>query len=203
MAFVPVPSGIKIAVEYSLNGQLVVNVYYVTTTNPIITANLTALCDIFINWWSTNQRPNFTTSMFLERVVATDVSVPDGLQVVRDVSPPVAGTATGATAPNNVAIVLSKRTGFSGRSYRGRTYYAGIAAAEVADNILSSALVTALLVDATALSAALGSAGYTWVVASFQENGVPRTTAVTKPITSFTMDSRIDTQRRRLPGSGE
>lgn len=203
MAFIPLPQGFRIAVEYTLNGQTVVNVYHVTSALPVITANLTTLADIFINWWTNNQRQNFTSSIALARVVVTDARVANGLQVVRTPVAPIPGTLVGATTPNNVAIVLTQRTGFSGRSFRGRTYFAGLSASDLADNILSPTAVTNLLADAASLQSQLSSSSFTWVVASFISNGAPRINGVATPINSFGMDSRVDTQRRRLPGTGE
>lgn len=203
MAFIALPNGIKIACEYALNGQLVVNVYHVTTSLPITTVNLTALATVFLNWWTNNQRQNFTTAIGLNRIVVTDVSVPNGLQTIMAVAPAVAGTVAGATAPNNVALVLSQRTGFSGRSFRGRSYYAGVGAAEIADNFISTTFASALTADAASLTSQLNSAGFIWVVASFFTGGAPRATGVATPINSFIADTRVDTQRRRLPGTGE
>lgn len=203
MAFIPLPQGIRVAMEFNLNGQLVVNIYHVTFNGPILTVNLEALNQIFLNWWTTNQRQNFVAAIQLQRIVSTDISIPNGLQAVTPVSPGVPGTVVGASAPNNVAVVLSQRTGFSGRSFRGRSYYAGVSAAEISDNFVSTPYAAALIADGISLDNLLNNADFTWVVASFRANGVPRVTGVATPVNSFNVDLRVDTQRRRLPGTGE
>lgn len=202
MAFIPLPGGIKVSMEFALNGELVVNVYHVEYANPIVAANLTFLTDLFRDWWNLEMRQNFNSGIALNRVTALDVSVEDGLVDVLDLGTPIAGTITGSPAPNNVAVVVSKLTGFSGRSFRGRTYLAGIAAGEVTDNFITSTLAAAILVDMQSLSTQLQTNDYDLVVASYFANGAPRTTAVGTPIMAFAMDTRIDTQRRRLPGEG-
>lgn len=202
MAFIALPDGIKVSMEFALNGELVVNVYHVAYANPIVAANLSFLTDLFRDWWNLEMRQNFNIGVALNRVTALDVSVEDGLVDVLDVSPPIAGTVAGSVSPNNVATVISKLTGFSGRSFRGRTYFAGIAAAEVVDNFISSTLAAAMLVDMQSLSTQLQTNDYDLIVASYFANGAPRTEAVGTPVTAFAMDLRIDTQRRRLPGEG-
>lgn len=202
MAFIPVPNGLRVAVEYRLNGQLVVNVYYLETEVAVTSVNLAALASIFVDWWTTNMRQNFTTSMALERIVVTDVSVANGLQEAQSVAPVIPGTAATAPAPNSVAVVVSHRTGYSGRSFRGRTYLAGFSASEVADNYISAALAANIVSDMLSLRSALFLAGHKLSVASFRANGVPRSVAVLTNVTSFVINTRIDTQRRRLPGVG-
>lgn len=203
MAFIPLPSGIRVAVEYIQNGQVVVNVYHVTTAQPITTVNLTALAQILVDWWTTDMRQNFVQAIGLQRVTVTDVSVANGLQVINQQSPVIPGTIVGAAAPNNVAIVATQRTGFSGRSFRGRNYFAGVAAAEIADNFISSTYAGNVINDMNSLATRLSAGGFQLVVASYRANGAPRVTGVATPVSNFSMDLRVDTQRRRLPGTGE
>lgn len=202
MAFIPLPNGFKIALEFNLNGQAVVNVYHTTSAVPVNTTNLTALANVFISWWTTQQRQNFSNQMSLLNVLVTDIRVEDGQQVQVPLTINNAGTIATAPSPNNVAVVTSWRTGFSGRSFRGRTYLAGIANTEVSDNVISGTLISNLLLDATGLISDLITAGHNLVVFSQYNNGAPRVTGVGTPINSVIIDSRIDTQRRRLPGVG-
>lgn len=202
MAFIPLPNGVRIAMEFVQNGQLVVNVYYLTYPSPIATANLTALATVFKDWWFNTERANRSTALSLVQVVATDIRVAGGLQTAVVNAPPVAGTIAGSAAPNNVAACLSLRTGFSGRSNRGRKYYGGIVAADVADNDLGTTRVTNMLTSALTLRTNITTAGGEWVVASFFTLGAPRVTGVSKAISGFIMDFRVDTQRRRLPNEG-
>jgi hypothetical protein len=188
--------------EFIKDGSLVVNVYHVTTSQPITTVNLTALADVFRTWWTTAGKLNSVTALALSRVVVTDISVPNGLQVVSAPALPEAGTVAGTDTPSNVALAISWRTGFSGRSYRGRTYFAGLLAADVQSNFVTATRQSALLTTFGVLRTNLISAGYPLVVASFYANGAPRAAGVATPINSIIVNNRVDTQRRRLPGSG-
>lgn len=203
MPFIPISNTMKVVLEYTLNGQLLVNVYHVQSPSPIVTADLTAIATVFAGWWATNMRPNFTTAISLTRIVATDMSEEDGAQVVYVTGLPSAGTAGGASAPNNVACVTTLRTGFSGRSKRGRKYWGGFAASEVADNFISTTLGTAVLADMTSLDNAIDTAGFALVVSSLYHDHAPREEGENTIVSTFSMDTRVDTQRRRLPGTGE
>lgn len=202
MAFIPATNTIRIALEYTMNDQLVVNVYYVDKTTPIVTANLTQIAIVFRDWWVNTQRANFAPAILLQRVIATDVSVANGAQVVETLVTPSPGTLAGASTPNNVAIVVTHLTGLIGRSNRGRTFYAGINASDVTDNFISSTRQTALLSAETTLLSSVSSAGMRRVVVSYFSGGLPRTSAQVRQITGFKMNTRVDTQRRRLPGTG-
>jgi len=202
MPFVRITATMKVALEYTLNGQLVVNVYHVRYPSPIVTADLTAVAAIFANWWSVNMRQNFTTGMSLTRIVVTDMDEEAGLQISYVTGLPQAGTLAQAPASNNVALVTSLRTPFSGRSNRGRKYWAGFNNAEVTDNFASTTLTTAILADMLSLKTALDTANFDFVVASLYSDNAPREVGVTQEVTAFTMDTRVDTQRRRLPGTG-
>jgi hypothetical protein len=202
MAFIPLTNGVRIAVEYTLNGQAVINVYHVVSENPIVSVNLTALKDIFVAWWTTNLRPQFVPAIALSRIVLKDISEENGVELDWLVSPSVPGTLAGTATPNNVALVIGHKTGLAGRSFRGRTYHAGLAIADVTDNFAPAGRVANIITAYDALETALQGEDFHLVVASFYTNGAPRETAVGTVVQFHTGDLRVDTQRRRLPGVG-
>lgn len=203
MAFIPLPNGFKVALEYIKNGQLVVNIYHVISDAPAASVNLTVLMQVFYTWWVNNGRPNATTSISLRNIVVTDVSVEDGRQYTRTLDAgDQAGNRNILEAPNNVAMVVSFGTGRSGRSFRGRTYLAWLAASDVAADAISGTLAAALTAAYTSLDTQLATAGFSFSVASYVLNGAPRITAIGTPINAISTSLRIDTQRRRLPDTG-
>lgn len=202
MPFIPLPLGIRVAVEFIKDGSLVVNVHHVTTALPITTVNLTALAMVFRNWWTTTGKAQANAGTALSRVVVTDVSVASGLQVISAPGLPEAGTIAGVDTPSNVALALSWRTGYSGRSFRGRTYFAPLQAGDVATNYVSVSRVASIQAAYATLRTNLATAGYPLVIASFYNNGAPRAAGVATPVTELIVNTRVDTQRRRLPGVG-
>lgn len=104
--------------------------------------------------------------------------------------------AVGSDASNNqqaqeVANVLTLRTALRGRSYRGRVYLPalGYQRTDAAGNLLT-ATTTLVTQQAVGIQAALAGIQWSWVVASYKHS-------TAQDVTSFTMDSRPDVQRRR------
>lgn len=204
MAFIPLPAGIRVSMEYTLDGQLVVNVYHVKASAPIGTIYLEAVLEAFKQWWTEDMVANFTSSIGLERIVVKDVSVEDGIAVEEQYPSPYYGTIGSAAAvPNNVAIVVGLKTAQTGRSFRGRNYYAGLLESDFAISILSPTRVAALFASVLLLPGRLNDlAEAELAVASYYNNGAPRVTGVLSPVTTMTLNSIADSQRRRLPGRG-
>jgi hypothetical protein len=102
---------------------------------------------------------------------------------------------------NNVALVASFATAKTGRSFRGRSYIAGIPVLNIAENEVTT-VFAAFFVNAFAvLISDLDIDNDVLVVASFQSGSEPRVLGVATPVDSVSVNQRIDTQRRRLPKS--
>jgi len=102
------------------------------------------------------------------------------------------GAGTGATLPQNCAFLVKKSTALAGRSGRGRMYLPPAFLAE--GNVSSNGLIdtTQLGQIQTNLNLALSSS-IPWVLLHTVESGLAPT-----PITGFTLDRQLATQRRRL-----
>lgn len=107
------------------------------------------------------------------------------------------GTASAQESPPpQVALLLSKRSVFVGRRYRGRSYLpCGNEQSINQDGSLSSTYLTTLTTAAAAIQAALASAANNLAgqVILHSEIGVDPT-----PVTSFLAGGYVATQRRRL-----
>lgn len=201
MAFITLPLGIRVAVEFTIQDAIVVNVYHVTTTDPIVSIKLLDIAQLFVDWWGSDQKTDFSHDIALTSVTALNVSIPNGEKQTVIVSPPEQGIINTPAPPNNVAFVISYATAQTGRSFQGRSYLAGLPEDAITDNDLSIAKVANLVTSSIALTADLIQANAELVVASFQAGGVPRVTGLATPVTVVSMNTRVDTQRRRLPSS--
>ena len=199
MAFIRLPLGVRVALEYEAFGKVVVNVYHVTTTDPIVTIKLFDIADLFEAWWATTIGANFSNEIALSSITAHNLNVPNGEKITLPVSPSIPGGSANASVPNNVAIVITLNTALTGRSFRGRAYHAGLTRAAVTGNNIDTILAASLVTDYIQLTANLAVANAELVVASFQTLGVPRAEGVATPVQSIAVNTRIDTQRRRLP----
>jgi len=199
MAFIALPGGIRVAMEFNLVDKVVVNIYHVTTTDPIVTIKLAVIAQAFADWWLFDQAERFSHNIALVKVTAHDLSIPNGEKHEEVISPPEAGGITEGPVPNNVALVASLLTVKTGRSFQGRSYLAGLAKSGVTHNSISATKSANIVANFVQLDAALAAIATQLVVASFVSEGAPRTTALGTPVTGVAVKLRVDTQRRRLP----
>jgi len=110
---------------------------------------------------------------------------------------PNAGVMTGDSTPANCAIVISKRTGLTGRRNHGRMYIPGFSDTQV----LGSTFQSTFLILLNALPVAMlayngtGTLPGKFAIASIRDLAM-------KTITAYAVDGIVDSQRRRLPGRG-
>lgn len=199
MAFIRLPLGVKVALEFTLHGEPIVNVYHVTTSDPIVSVKLQTIAQVFVNWWTTVQSPAFTSDVVLEQVTALNLDVINGEKHVEIVQPAVPGGIATDALPGNCALVVSMRTSKTGRSFMGRSYLGGLADAGIDGNRIDILDAAVIGNNFLALDAALLAVNAEMVVASFQSLGAPRAEGVATRLNAYGVNTRIDTQRRRLP----
>lgn len=109
-------------------------------------------------------------------------------------SAPVAGTSSGSSVPPNVAVLIRKSSGVSGRANRGRMFFPGVSEGLVSPaGVLDSALITQIQGDINSAVAAWASDLLYPVILHTTGSTLPPT-----PIVSFSIDSKVGSQRRRL-----
>lgn len=199
MPFIVLPLGIKIVLEFDLNGEIVINVYHATSTDPITGIKLLTIAQIMVSWWIDTQSDSFSQDLTLLSVETTDISIENGERVTLPASPFTPGAVLVEATPNNVAQVVTFLTAKTGRSFRGRSYLCGIDKDSVTDNEISLTATAVLAANFAQLRTDLDVEGVTLSVASFYHNLLPRVEGVATPIDSFRINQRVDTQRRRLP----
>lgn len=197
MALGIVPNGIKIEMNYTQNGIPVVNRFYVTKTAPPSPADLDDAIVQTLAFYNTIQQFQHPT-LVLQNITATDVHVANGTQVILPLVSDNTGTSAGAAAAANAALCISLRTSYTGRSFRGRFYMGGIAAANLVDaqnwSTSSCAAIAGLFQDFIDL---LNTVNMTLVVVSNYAAGVVRVVALATEIISLIVDTKVDSQRRR------
>lgn len=207
MAFQPALGTAGIVVRQSLDGQQIENTLYVNHGETAwLTDDLATLATTIETWFLDNILTHLATELTYRETVATDLTVEGGAQAVSATGAGSAGGASGGSAPGNVALCLSIRTGLSGRSNRGRNYVGGVPLSQITGtNTFASGWVDALIAGYAALGAALLEVDGSWVwsVLSRVHDRATRTTALAIPATNvLAVDLTVDSQRRRLPGRG-
>jgi hypothetical protein len=175
----------------------VVNIWHVKAPGSVSTADLDDITAAALTWWEANTG-YFHTSYTLQNFTATDISVENGQQTVLPAGSTNAGSATGTAAAANAAACVSLRTAYTGRSFRGRTYFGGLAqstlnSAQTMPTITAASYATLM----TDLIDGLSAVGQTLCVLSRVAAGVVRVTGLLTEVISVLCDTKIDSQRRR------
>jgi len=165
--------------------------------------DLLELANQAIGEWVANVVVTWSPSVLFTGVRVVDLTTESSPVAESSTGLPVPGAQSGASLPNNVALVLTKRTQFRGRSYRGRIYHGGIPETSVTGNTVAAGYVTTAIANYTNLLALTTSLGvWEMVVVSRYTNNAPRSSGIFSNVTGFTSDGVVDSQRRRLPGRG-
>lgn len=209
MAYQAVPGTAAFTIVVSHFGQLCANTFYVKISGLNWNNGYIDQINMVIRtWWYENIRGMVTAATTLQKVVGmrldTDpaeqrVLFPEGFD--GEGTDDSEGTIS---LPGNVTVAITWRTANVGKSYRGRTYHIGLLSRQILGNQLAGGTMAGLLAAYTELTAAIhADAFFTQGVVSRYSNGVKRETGVFTPITQVTMDSALDSQRRRLAGRGQ
>jgi hypothetical protein len=106
--------------------------------------------------------------------------------------------------PSNVTLAISFRTGFRGRSFRGRAYAVGLTEGQVTGDSVSDAVATAYREHWEAFIASVQTdfPGASLAIVSRCQDGAWLTTATVTPVETVLVDPTVDSMRKRLKGRG-
>jgi len=202
MPFVPIPNAAQLEFIYSWDGQIVENVLTYKIGIAVDATNLQVLTTAAIAWWGANLKPLQSSSVALLTVKATDLSSQIGPVIEDTTGLPIVGTGASSAVPNNVTVAVKLITANRGRSYRGRIFHIGLVNSTVVNNTVASATRTSLR-NAWLAAQTLGTAPiWTLAVGSRYSGGAARTTGLATTVTDISINSIVDSQRRRLPERG-
>lgn len=207
--FIPLPNGVQVVIQGMLKAQTIENVFYVVLPTAPGPTDVQGVAEDFEVWFRTHMLAHFSHEFTLVQVTATDWTSSSGSQFVFVEPSPVPGSISGPAASNSLAMVLSWHTARRGRSFRGRTFLAGIDLGSTTDEVTwTAAAIAAMDASALLIPGFNVTTPYALVVASFfsgvdsLHKPIPRVTGVGTPINAVTVDSIIMNQRRRRPGRG-
>lgn len=204
MPFIPTPNGVKVCMKFTKAGQQCCNIFHVRVPSAPDEAMLNTIGSIFKTAWNDKLETSTANDTTLDAIEVTDISTAGGLGIVYTTGLPEAGGPGNNPLPNNVTVATKLLTGRTGRSYRGRFYMNGVSAPFVtADAQHITPTMQGHLRDfVDQLVADLLLEGLNLAIASFFSGGVPRTSGVLTDVTGATINSTLDSQRRRLPERG-
>lgn len=202
--FVPVPNTAEVVIEQSLAGQNVFNVLHFEGPGPFGIPDLNILATEVINAWIEFLDVIYSNQLSLVAVRATSLESISAPGVLSTVSPGTNGAIAVPPTPNNVALVLTLTTDLRGRSFRGRTYAAGMPQDTLVDPSHVTTTYQSLFLDQWTgfFTDVEDDAGVIHVITSLVTAGAPRVTGVNTEVTGYAVNQELDSQRRRLAGRG-
>ncbi len=204
MAFQPVNNTAQAEIRMSLHGQSIENVLHFVNADGWSFQELSLLASDLVSWWTSDLAPLLSFELSLREVYVRDLSAQAALEASSAPSTQATGGVNNESLPANIALCVSLRTGFAGRSYRGRSYVPGIPENQSQYSVFTGSFVTAVVNAYNILRADSIAGGYPLVVVSRRVGGVARDVGVATPVTAvIAVDTAVDSQRRRLPGRGK
>lgn len=205
MAFQPVPNGAQVEMVYNWGDQVVENVYHLRADSEWSEGMLEDAVNTFYEWFTETLNDTMNTTVTLLRIVAKGLDAAASPEVTFACTADCDGTSTQQTTPNNVTAVVSLKTGFTGRSFRGRKYHIGLDEASYSGNILTDPYRLALKLAYDDIIDRLQELdeGIRLCILSRVSGGIERASGVLTVVTSCAVDAFVDSARRRLAGRGQ
>jgi len=203
------PRTVRCAIRATYGDDLdVLNIFHLEFTDdgPYVPADLLAVGGIVFGEFHTQFGSLIGSAFVWQDCTVKDISVLDGAVALFQPEAPVAGGNTGAPLPANCALVVSWKEDISYRGGHPRTYLCAIPDSVVLDPQHITAASAALYQSAGNLFIA-GLAAADWpagmgvgelVAVHYHLNGAPLTPPQVRPLRAAVVNTRLDSQRRRL-----
>jgi len=201
MALPVVPATVKASLFYTMNGQPAMNRIHIGTAATLPSE---AICAAFAadiaDWWNNNCRALVPTTMELRQVQCQSIAETNGPQATFSSGLPLAGTLGQPSVPNNVSFCISLRSGLTGRSARGRWFWAGLTEGQLTGNNVDAGPAASIVAAIDALLNSIAALGGTPVIVSYNSGGGPRPGGPVKFVINdaLAVDTIVDSQRGRL-----
>lgn len=200
----PVSDCVEAQIRMTLGGEQIENTLWFKNLAAPNEPNLVGLGNALLAWWAAHYALQLSSDLTLREIYLVDWNTVNGaVHTAPAPAPAPAGVLGEPSLPNNCALCISFRTGFRGRSFRGRNYVSGLSEARVTGNTVSSGVVDSLVAAYNGLNAAVEDSGFNHVVVTRFHLGTPRNPGIGTEVQScIAVDNTVDSQRRRLPGRG-
>lgn len=204
MPFVRAENVVAAHIRYTLFSQLLENTLYFQTASNPTEGNIVTLAAGLMQQWIDEVMPLLTADLTLREVYAVSLDAIDApTATATPGAGPVAGGVSNPGMPGNVTLCISFRSGFRGRSRRGRIYLPGLYETATQGNAVLTTFSTAVVNAVGTAITALDPEGFSHVIVSKFTEGIPRGEALVTPVTAYVLtDDNVDSQRRRLVGRG-
>lgn len=199
MAFQPAPNCVQVVFSWTQDGIPVSNTLHLEKSTGYSQVDLDALTSDLDAFVASDMVDLMGSATVYNQVEARGLSSAIDLISVNNTSAGAFGPGA-APLPNNVTKAITLRTGFTGRSARGRWFQLALDGTQIADtNTILQVSVDNIIEMLEALKLLVEALGWIIVIVSRWNNGVKRATALTTPVVGFgTSDLTLDSMRSRL-----
>lgn len=200
MPFVPAEDTARVSINFlSANGEDATNVlHFQNTASGANFLTMGELLDALEDWLTTKWAPAASNEWQTDFLEALSINAADGPLVTRVLT--VNGTVAQPALPAQNTIAVSARSGFSGRSRRGRIFHVGMPENFVTGSTINSLGSAQVLATYEQLLTTLAPTEWRYVIASFVSNKAPRATALLTNVTNFILtDVIVDSMDSRKP----
>lgn len=201
MAFQAVPDVCEGIVVFQYSSELFwQNTFHFEREGGYTQAQVDTLATTLDGWAGIQARPLISSDVNYHHVEVRGLAFENDLFSLAQAGAG-AGTLGAGVSSLNQAYAIKRVTGLTGRSARGRIYWAGFPKASVVANSLTQAYADNIVSALENMQTSVGIIGWTMVVVSRRNAGAARPTGITFPITGWSnTDTQVDTMRKRLPG---
>lgn len=204
-ALVPVPGVCRVVYKSAYDNQPVANVMHVHngTGIPYSQAQVDLIATGMRTAFATYFLPLVNSKFILATAEVTDLSNDTGVVGIASGSTPGSAGSSSTALPANICLCVSWKTTAHYRGGHGRTYFAGMGLTDQLNmTSWTTAVQTAWLAAANNFRTAITTIGVTptlfLVIVSRWKDKTTRVTPLARNVVAASIDSRIDTQRRRL-----
>lgn len=204
MPFVAFPNTALVEIVTQSPNAIMVNTLYVEKGSAWTGTQLNGLANTVWDWWDAEISPFVSDAIDLVKVRARDMSAQFNFVEEFVGASPVDGNVSAGILPGNATMTIKFGTGMAGRSRRGRNYVIGLTEDQVSGDNVAPLTVSGYIAAYEELASILDGVGMTHVVASRANCPDPETPCAgnTWPVTTYSSDGIVDSQRRRLAGRG-
>lgn len=200
MPFQAVPNTILLCVRATVGGQDVENTFYAQKATSPTQDDVDAVVAMAAAWWASDWQGAMSDDYVMREMYARSLDSEVAVQAT-DASMNGEFGDLGSATPNNVALAVARRSGFTGRNTRGRIFVAGVPENQVGATMTVFPEYAALITGALdILGAALEEIDLTPVIVSRVGAGATPTVAVVWTILEWVVVNLVvDSMKRRLP----
>lgn len=192
-----IPHWLTFTVNYATQSQTAANVFsFITTPDIVSILELQNVTGLFKDWILPALSAALSNTVLIVSVSGrTNYPVGPNFEVTIPYPTGTAGANMSDQEAENVAEVISWRTGQIGRSFRGRTFLPGVPETTVTGSIIGNAQLANIAAFGARVSDFLGS------ILTLTEFGVAsRKLLIVSRIFTILVDLFTNSQRDRLPG---